>query len=142
VGFNLKEDLRGYLLQEGHEVVDMGNFHFDPADDYPDFIIPCAEKVVSTPDSIGIVIGKSGNGEALASNKVKGIRCALCWNNDMAALARGHNGANMLSLGADFVDLTGAKNIVSVFLNTSFSAEERHHRRVEKIIAYENSHFK
>ncbi len=139
VGFKLKEELRGFLLEQGYEVVDMGDDHFDPDDDYPDFIIPCAEKVAADHGSIGVILGKSGNGEQIAANKVKGIRAALCWNTDMAKLAREHNGANVLSLGADFVDLDGAKNILKVFVEGQMSVEARHNRRVTKITSYENS---
>ncbi len=139
VGFKLKEELKGYLVGEKHEVIDCGNSIFDPEDDYVEFIIKAAESTVGNSDSFGVVIGKSGNGEQIAANKVKGVRAALCINTDMATLAREHNNANILSLGADFVDLEGAINIVKTFINTQFSNEERHVRRVEKISQYESS---
>lgn len=133
-GFKLKEELKKFLSDLGHEVEDIGAHSLDPADDYPDFIFPAAEKVAQNPESTGIVIGRSGNGEAIAANKVKGIRAALCLNEDMARLAREHNQANILALGADFVDTEKAKQITKTFLETPFSSEERHKRRVEKIM--------
>ncbi len=139
VGMKLKEELKGYLVGQGHEVVDCGNTTFDPDDDFTDFIIPAAEKVASDKGSIGIVIGRSGNGEQIAANKVKGVLAALCWNTEMAQLAREHNNANVLALGAVFVDLQGALNILKVFLETPFSTNERYVRRAEKIIKYESS---
>lgn len=144
-GFEYKEEIKKFLVEIGYEVEDMGNTKFDPDDDYPDFVIPLAEKVafrwvrqahhkqVQGELSFGIVLGRSGNGEAIAANKVKGIRAALCLNGKMAIMAREHNDANILSLGADYVDLETAKKIVEVFLKTPFSNEERHKRRLEDI---------
>lgn len=136
-GYKLKEELKKYLGEIGHEVEDMGAHELDPEDDYPDFVFPVAEKVAQNPGAFGIVIGRSGNGEAIAANKVKGIRAALCWSEEIAKKAREHNDANILSLGADYIDTEKAKIIVKTFLETSFSEEERHKRRIEKISKYE-----
>lgn len=140
-GFQLKGELKKYLVEKGYETEDMGGHELNPEDDYPDFIFPVAEnvalRVAQGEHAMGIVIGRSGNGEVMAANKVKGVRAALCMNEQMARLAREHNNANVLSLGADFIDGETAKKVVEVFLTTPFSNEERHRRRVDKIIAYE-----
>lgn len=136
-GYELKEALERYLVELGHEVEDMGAHGLDPDDDYPDFVIPAAEGVARNPGSVGIVLGRSGNGEQIAANKVKGVRATLCLNPEMARKAREHNDANILSLGADYVDMETAKEIVALFLETPFSGEERHKRRIRKITAYE-----
>lgn len=145
-GYNLKEELKVYLSGEGCEVVDMGAKVLDVEDDYPDFVVPVAQGVASFASAqdkqnraLGIVIGRSGNGEAVTANKVRGVRAALCINEDMARLARADNDANVLALGADFVDSGTAKRILEIFLKTPFSNEERHKRRVKKIEYYENS---
>lgn len=137
-GFELKELLKEYLVEKGIEVVDMGNKELDPNDDYPDFVLPLAERV-SKEGGVGIVLGRSGNGEAIVSNKVKGIRAALCVSKKHAQKAREDNHANVLALGADYIDENGAKEIVDTFLETEFSKEERHVRRVAKITSYESS---
>lgn len=137
-GYKLKEILKKYLLSQGYEVVDLGNSQYDPVDDYPDFVLPLAEMVVKE-KSLGIVLGRSGNGEAISANKVKGVRAALCLNEKMAKKAREDNDANILSLGADFIEEEQARKVVDVFLETSFSNEKRHKRRVEKITSYEAS---
>lgn len=132
-GFELKEELKKYLAELGVQTEDMGAFSLDPNDDYTDFIIPIAKKVALTPDSLGIVIGRSGNGEAIAANKVNGIRAAVCLNERMAEKTRDHNNANILSLGADYISIEDAKKIVKKFLDTPFSNEERHIRRLKEI---------
>lgn len=137
-GFQLKEGLKGYLKELGYEIEDMGAHNLDPEDDYPDFVFPVAEKVAQNPGAFGIVIGRSGNGEAIAANKIKGIRAALCWNEEVAKKAREHNDVNILSLGADYITTDNAKKIAKVFLETPFSGEERHKRRIEKIKNYES----
>lgn len=137
-GYELKEELKSYLQERGVEFEDVGNHEFDPNDDYPDFVLPLAERI-SKEGGMGIVIGRSGNGEAIAANKVEGIRAALCTNVKLAKKAREDNHANVLSLGADFIDEDTAKEIVDTFLNTEFSKEERHARRVRKITSYESS---
>lgn len=136
-GYKLKEELKKYLGEMGYEVEDMGVYTPDPEDDYPDFVFPTGERVAQNPGSMGIVIGRSGNGEAIAANKVRGIRAALCWNEEVAKKAREHNDANVLSLGADYIDSETAKGIVKTFLETPFSGEERHKRRIERISSYE-----
>lgn len=138
-GFNLKEELKKYLQKVGHEVEDFDNKSYESEDDYPDFVFPLAEKVAAEPESLGVVLGRSGNGEAMAANKVKGIRAALCLNETMAKKAREHNDANVLALGADYIDEKTAKEIVETFIKTPFSEEERHKRRIEKISSYETS---
>lgn len=135
-GFGLKEKLKKFLGELGQEVEDLGAHELIDGDDYPDFVIPVGEKVVEN-GTLGIVIGRSGNGEAIAANKVFGARAALCKSVEDAKLAREKNDANVLSLGADFVDLETAKNIVKTFLETPFSNAERHTRRIKKITDYE-----
>lgn len=135
-GYKLKEELKKYLGEIGHEVEDMGARKLNPGDDYPDFVFPTAESVAQNPGSMGIVIGRSGNGEAIAANKVKGIRAALCWSEEIAKKAREHNNANILSLGADHITTDNAKKIAKAFLEIPFSGEERHKRRIEKITSY------
>lgn len=136
-GYKLKEELKEYLGEKRYEVEDVGNTKYDPEDAYPDFTLPLAEKVARNEGSLGIVIGRSGNGEAIAANKVKGVRAAVCLNEELAKKARSDNNANVLSLGADYIDTETAKKVVDVFLETSFSEEERHKRRVKKISDYE-----
>lgn len=136
-GFEYKEELKTFLKNKGYEVGDMGANKLDPGDDYPDFTIPCAEKVSDDEGSFGIIIGRSGNGEQIAANKVKGIRAALCLDEKMAQKAREDNDANIVTLGADYLNLEFAKKIVETFLATAFSNAERHKRRIEKITAYE-----
>ena len=138
-GYELKKELVNYLQRKGYTIEDMGNKEDDPQDDYPDFILPLAEKVAKDMGAMGIILGRSGNGEAIAANKVKGIRAAVCLNVQMAKMAREHNDANILSLGADYLDLSTAKAIVDTFLETSFSTEEKHKRRMNKITSYESA---
>ena len=132
-GYELKELLKSFLKEEGFEAQDLGAYSLDPNDDYPDFIIPLARKVAQEPGSLGIISGRSGNGEAIAANKIKGIRAAVCTNEEMARKAKEHNDANILSLGADYMSIDQAKNVVKAFLDTPFSNDERHMRRIEKI---------
>jgi ribose 5-phosphate isomerase B len=139
-GYDLKEEIKMYLQKQETEVVDVGNKIKDENDDYPDFIIPLAKQVAQEQDSIGIIFGRSGNGEAIAANKVSGARAALCLDKEMAEKARNDNYANILSLGADFVSTDEAINIVNIFLTTDYSKEERHKRRVQKISDYETAH--
>lgn len=135
--FELKNYLVNRLTEAGHEVVDHGADTFDPADDYPDFVIPAAE-AVSAEGGIGIVLGGSGNGEQIAANKVKGVRAALAWNPELARLAREHNNANIVSLGGRMQSLEESWDIVDTFLSTPFPGDERHARRVDQLSAYEN----
>lgn len=136
-GYKLKKELTKYLQEKGYVIEDMGNKEHDPQDDYPDFVFPLAEKVAKEMGATGIILGRSGNGEAIAANKVKGIRAAVCLNVKMAKKAREDNDANILSLGADYVDLDMAKKIVDTFLETFTSKEEKYKRRVNKITSYE-----
>lgn len=135
-GFELKEKLKKYVASLGYEVMDKGAFQLDPEDDYPDFIIPVAQAVSKDSEARGIVLGRSGNGEQIAANKIKGVRAALCMNETMAQKAREHNDANVISIGADYVDEDMAKKMIKIFLATPFSGEERHKRRLEKIAKY------
>lgn len=132
-GFELKEELKEWLSQNGVQFEDTGAHTLDPEDDYTEFVIALAKKVASEPESFGIVLGRSGNGEAIAANKVPGVRAAVCLNEMMAEKARSHNNANVLSLGADYISTEGAKKVLQKFLNTPFSNEERHIRRLKKI---------
>ena len=134
-GFELKEKLKIYLRELGHDVEDMGAHELNAEDDYPDFIIPTAESVAKDNGSLGIILGGSGEGEEMAANKVSGIRAAEYYggNLDIITLARKHNDANILSLGARFISEEEAKDAVKIFINTPFSDEERHVRRIAKI---------
>jgi ribose 5-phosphate isomerase B len=138
-GYHYKEEIEKYLKRKGYEIIDMGNKDFDSNDDYPDFVFPLAEKVAKEKGSFGVVLGRSGNGELIAANKVKGIRAVMGCSVKMAKLAREHNDANVLALGADYINLRQALDSVEVFLKTKFSGKERHKRRVRKIADYENS---
>jgi ribose 5-phosphate isomerase B len=147
-GFGLKDNLVNMLKENGHEVIDCGAHEFDPADDYPDFIIPVAKAVSADPDNIkGIVIGGTGQGEAICANKFKGVRCALWYGkgNQIAsdteaviALTREHNNANILSIGARFVTEEDTLAAVRLWLETPFSGDERHVRRLSKIAGLEH----
>lgn len=141
-GFELKEKLKDWLTENQYGVEDMGAHELVEDDDYPDFVIPVAEKVAKEQreglETLGIVVGRSGNGEAIAANKVKGVRAAVCTSVGMARKAREHNNANILVLGADYVDENLVKEMVKAFLETPFSGEERHRRRLQKIEKYES----
>ncbi len=134
-GYSLKETLKDFLEKLGYQVEDKGAFELNEADDYPDFIIPVAEAVSLDPRSLGIVIGGSGQGEAMTANKIRGIRSAVYYggNLELVKLSREHNSANILSLGARFVTEEEAKKAVEIFTKTPFSKEERHIRRLDKI---------
>lgn len=135
--YDLKLHLVRELTASGYEVIDHGADHYDAADDYPVFILPCAEAVAAEPGSFGIVLGGSGNGEQIAANKVRGIRAGLAYNTVMARLAREHNDANVLSVGGRMQSYEDALDMVKVFLETPFSADPRHVRRIEMLEAYE-----
>lgn len=138
-GFELKEHLVSWLKENGHEAVDCGAFEYDAVDDYPPFVLRAAERTAAEPGALGIVIGGSGNGEAIAANKVKGVRAALVWNEDTARLAREHNDANVISLGARQHDLAAAARFVELFLGTAYSGEPRHTRRITMLADYEQT---
>jgi ribose 5-phosphate isomerase B len=135
--FELKNQLVEHVRALGHEPVDAGPPAYDAEDDYPVYVLRAAEAVVSDPGSLGIVLGGSGNGEAIAANKVVGVRAALAWNDETARLAREHNDANVLSLGARQVTFTEAAAFVEIFLSTAFTSEVRHVRRLAMVTAYE-----
>lgn len=132
-GFKYKEIIKNHLIKLGHEVIDFGTYSGDPVD-YPVFIRPVAEAVSKGECDRGIVLGGSGNGEAMVANRVQGVRCALCWNLESARLARAHNNANMLSLGERMLSDTEAVAIVDMWLVTPFDGG-RHERRIEEIDA-------
>jgi len=130
-GFEYKEAIRKHLQTLGHEVQDFGTFSNESVD-YPLFIRPAAESVADGLCDLGIVLGGSGNGEAMAANKVKGIRCALCWSVETAKLAKEHNDANVLSIGQRQISEELALKIVDTWLNTKFEGG-RHTRRIEML---------
>ncbi|MCK9904136.1 MULTISPECIES: ribose-5-phosphate isomerase [Parafrankia] len=138
-GFHLKEALLARLAELGHTPVDHGPVEYDPDDDYPPFVMAAAAAAAAEPDSLGIVIGGSGNGEVIAANKVAGVRAALVWSEQTATLARQHNDANVISVGARMHSVPEATGLVEVFLATPFSDEQRHLRRIRMISAYERS---
>ncbi|HEX6514303.1 MAG TPA: ribose-5-phosphate isomerase [Nocardioidaceae bacterium] len=138
-GLDLKEQLLAWLADQGHEAVDHGPFVYDAADDYPVFCLRAAEAVAADDGSLGVVIGGSGNGEQMAANKVKGIRAALVWNEQTAALAREHNDANVISVGGRMHTVEETTRFVEVFLTTEFSRDERHGRRIDMLTRYEVS---
>src|SRR6266850_6757514 len=130
-GFDYKEQIRGFLESLGHPVTDFGT-HSEETVDYPVFIRPAAEAVARREFERGIVLGGSGNGEAIVANKVRGIRCALCWNLESARLSRQHNDANVLSLGQRLITLEMAMEIVKLWLVTPFEGG-RHAERIRQI---------
>ena len=135
-GFEYKERMIAHLKASGHEVIDHGT-HSAESTDYPLYIIPAAEAVASGEVERGIVLGGSGNGEAMAANKVKGVRCALCWNDETAELSRRHNNANVLSIGQRMISIEIALQILDIWLKTPFEGG-RHARRVKELDAYES----
>ncbi|MCX6819742.1 MAG: RpiB/LacA/LacB family sugar-phosphate isomerase [Candidatus Adlerbacteria bacterium] len=152
-GYELKQVLVSFLRERGDEVEDMGPYTLASDDDYPDFMFPLATKVAQTPGSLGIAVGGSGQGEAMAANRIKGIRAAVYYGlpkqnpaaepkidaEDFAQalgivkLSREHNDANILSLGARFISESDAKEAVDLWLKTPFSGDERHVRRIAKL---------
>lgn len=138
-GFELKAVLHAQLTASGHEPIDHGATSYDAFDDYPPFCLRAAEAVVADPGSLGVVIGGSGNGEQIAANKVRGVRCALAWSVETAVLARAHNDANVVSIGARMHDEATALSLVEAFLAEPFSGEQRHQRRIDILTAYEQT---
>lgn len=134
-GYALKGALASWLIEEGHEVEDLGPHTLEPEDDYPDYIFPLAKKVAKNKDILGIIIGFSGEGEAMAANRVQGARAALFYggSEEILRLSREHNDANILSLGAKFLTIEEAKEAIAVWLATDFSRGERHIRRITKL---------
>ena len=133
-GLELKEKVKLYLSDLNYEVIDHGAYEYDALDDYPDFIFPCAKAVSNDPESKGIILGGSGQGEAMAANRVKGVRAAVFYNgpDEIIKLSRQHNNANILSLGARFMSEEEMYKIIEVWLSTDFESG-RHQRRIEKL---------
>lgn len=142
-GLELSHFLIRELTKMGHEVFDHGPSSYDPLDDYPSFCINAALAVVADQQaqvqSLGIVLGGSGNGEQIAANKVKGIRAALAWNESTAVLARQHNDANVIAVGARQHSPDEVLRLIELFIGESFSQDERHQRRIAKIATYEQT---
>lgn len=138
-GFELKTALIEWLAGAGHEPVDCGPGACHPGDDYPPYVMRAAQRAVADPGSLGIVIGGSGNGEQIAANKIRGVRAALAWTDETARLARQHNDANVLSLGARMYPVADAVGFARVFVETPFSGEPRHARRLEMVTEYEKT---
>ena len=136
-GYELKSHLANHLARQGYELVDVGPHAFDPDDDYPPFCLHTGARVVADPGSLGVVIGGSGNGEQMSANKVAGVRAALAWNLETAQLAREHNDANVVAIGARQHTLDEATAIVDAFLVTPFSGNPRHERRIGQLATYE-----
>ena len=143
-GFALKNALIEHVRTRGYEVEDLGALSFDADDDYPDFMMPLAERVAAEPGACGVIVGGSGQGEAMCANRIRGVRAAVFYgpcrdvlrpdmmNTDIVKLAREHNDANVLSIGARFVSGEDADLAVRIFLETPFSASTRHARRLAK----------
>ncbi len=138
-GFELRTHLVEHVTSLGHEAIDCGALTYDPQDDYPAPCIATARRTVADPGSLGIVIGGSGNGEQIAANKVAGIRAALVWNDETARLAREHNDANIISIGARNHPIEDATRFVELFLATPFSQDPRHIRRIEQVAHFEQT---
>jgi ribose 5-phosphate isomerase B len=136
-GLELKQHLIDHLREQGHEPVDHGALVYDATDDYPVFCLRAAEAVVADPGSLGVVIGGSGNGEQMAANKVTGVRAALVWSEETAVLARQHNDANVVSVGGRMHSIDVLTHFVDLFLETAFTGEERHARRIAMLADYE-----
>ena len=138
-GLELKEQLLTWLADHGYEAVDHGPFVYDALDDYPVLCLRAAEATADEDGSLGVVIGGSGNGEAIAANKVRGVRAALVWSEETAVLAREHNDANVVSVGGRMHTVEDMIRFVEVFLETAYSGEERHTRRIQMLADYEKS---
>lgn len=134
-GFELKEKIKSYLQKEGYEIEDCGAYILDPNDDYPDFISKAADAVSKDPEARGIILGGSGQGEAIVANKFKGARAIVYYGppEEIIPLSRKHNNANILSLGARFLTEDQALEAINTWIDTAFEGEERHIRRISKI---------
>ena len=132
-GFELKEHVKKFLLKKGYDIKDFGALEYDGLDDYPDFILPAA-KYISEHKLIGIIFGGSGQGEAMAANRINGIRAAVFYNgpNEIVELSRLHNNANILSIGARFVNNQEVEKVIELWLSTDFE-EGRHKKRIKKL---------
>ena len=133
-GLELKNAIKDYLIGKGHEVTDHGAHEYDAQDDYPDFIFPCARAVAANPENRGIILGGSGQGEAMAANRIKGVRAAVYYGSEweIARLSREHNNANVLSLGARFISEQEIYDIIETWLDEPFEGG-RHQRRIDKL---------
>ena len=133
-GFELKNYIKGNLLSEGFDIEDCGAYNFEPLDDYPDFIIPAAKKVAKNSNSRGIIIGGSGQGEAIAANRIKGVRAVVYYDgpSEIVKLSRMHNNANIISLGARFVSPDRSIEILTLWLSEKFEGG-RHEKRINKL---------
>jgi ribose 5-phosphate isomerase B len=138
-GLDFKNTIISHLTTQGHEVTDHGPHTLDPLDDYPVFCIPAAIATAADPESLGIVLGGSGNGEQIAANKVKGVRAALVWNEATAIAAREHNNANVIAIGGRMHTEAEALALVDLFLATPFTHDTRHERRIALITKYEEN---
>ena len=132
-GFELKEHVKRFLIKKGYSIKDFGALEYDGLDDYPDFILPAA-KYISKHKLIGIIFGGSGQGEAMAANRINGIRAAVFYNgpDEIVELSRLHNNANILSIGARFVSNQEVEKIIELWLSTDFE-EGRHEKRINKL---------
>lgn len=139
-GLEIKAQLVIWLQRKGHEPIDHGPFVYDALDDYPVFCIRAAQGVANDPGSFGIVFGGSGNGEQMAANKVEGIRAALVWSEETAVLAREHNDANVISIGARQHTHEEMLHFIDTFLQTRFTYDERHVRRIGQMSSFEQTH--
>lgn len=143
-GFEYKEKIKEWLVDRGHQVEDVGNTVHDPDDDYTDFVIPLAEKVAQDWETglhtFGIILGRSGNGELIAANKVRGARAVMGCDPEMAEIARQHNDANIISFGADHIGLETVKESITKFLSTDFLNVQRYIRRIKAHEAYVDLH--
>lgn len=138
-GLDVKRFLVAALTERGDEVVDHGPYEYDALDDYPPFCLATGAGVATDPGSLGIVLGGSGNGEQIAANKVDGVRAALVWSDQIAQLAREHNDANVISIGARMHSEAEVLRFVEVFLATPFSGDDRHVRRIGQLADYERT---
>jgi len=133
-GLNLKNSIKNFLTNEGHDITDHGAYEYDALDDYPDFIFPCARAVANDRESRGIILGGSGQGEAMAANRIKGCRAAVFYNGpkEIVKLTREHNNANILSLGARFMSEKEIYDVIKLWLKEPFDGG-RHQRRIDKL---------
>ena len=138
-GYELKAHLSSVLVAQGYDMVDVGAHKYDPEDDYPVFCFHAAARAVADPGSLAVVIGGSGNGEQIAANKVRGCRAALAWNTATASLAREHNDAQVVGIGARMHTAEEAASIVDAFVSTPFSKGERHARRIALLTEFERT---
>jgi ribose 5-phosphate isomerase B len=136
-GFELKNHVVARLIELGHEPVDCGPYEYVATDDYPPFVMAAAKNAADEPGSLAVVIGGSGNGEVIAANKVPGTRAALVWSEETAKLARQHNDANVISIGARMHSIEDATRFVELFAATPFSQDPRHIRRIAMLTDFE-----